>query len=132
MENILNLYKEMRQEFDNLPKNILEETLSKAKESFPIGSIINVIGTTYVGEVVRYNERQSGFYPGYRYPIYVKIIHATHDPHNAVGMTFEYSLDNVNHTDLCEIAYVDVFLNDPPRFPENEEYMTHYNDWLNL
>lgn len=132
MENIINLYKEMRHECISLPKNTLEETLNKAKELFPIGSVVNVIGTTYVGEVVQYNERDFGFYPGYRYPVYVKIIYATRDPHNAVGMTFEYSLDNICHADSIEIAYADVFLNNPPRFQNNKEYMSYYNDWLNL
>jgi hypothetical protein len=46
------------------------------------------------GLVERLNTSTRGFYPGGRYPIYVKILTDTR-PVDSVGKTFEYDIDQL-------------------------------------
>lgn len=132
METVLELYKEMKQESDSISAEKFEAIINEAKKIFPIGSIVNINGTGTIGEVVNYNQRKFGFYPGYLYPVLVRFIHVVNDKHNSTGMTFEFSTDQLKIADQFETAYIDVLLNNPPRSSNDELYMKHYNEWVNL
>lgn len=49
--------------------------------------------TSHIGEVVGPNTSDRGFYPGGRFPAYVKILKSGME--SAVGQVFEYGLDQV-------------------------------------
>lgn len=90
MNSLLRLYKEMKQDMST--KEELEVALADAEISFPIGCKVAVLGTGYLAEVVDYNRRLGGFYPGVRYPVIVKIFRSKDRKfRKVVGMKFEYS-----------------------------------------
>lgn len=52
--------------------------------------------TDYIGEIVKLNTSDGGFYPGNRFPIYVKILESTNGKYpEAVGQVFEYDLPQI-------------------------------------
>lgn len=61
-----------------------------------IGKPCKVRYTDHVGIVHGANESTSGFYPGGRFPVYVKITESGCE--EAVGKVFEYSLEQVELT----------------------------------
>jgi hypothetical protein len=74
----------------------LQEKLAFAKQEFPIDAIVKVKYTSYKGVVTGYNMTLGGFYPGERYPVYVKILDDGElggGLHKVVGETFEYSCE---------------------------------------
>lgn len=93
------LMTEMKIEADTNQDN-LQQILSKAKLDFPIGTKVKILNTDYIGEVDHYNESSGGFYPGYRYPIFVKITDCvTLKFKQFIGRTFQYSLDQLQIID---------------------------------
>ena len=88
---LLALHKEMKEKEPSQTE--LEKILVQAKKHFPIGATVDVNCTSHFGEVVGYNERTGGFYPGTRFPVYVKI--TLSDMERAIGQTFEYGLDQL-------------------------------------
>jgi len=75
---------------------LLEETIEKAKKKLSVGKTVRIIGTGYTGIVKGFNERLGGFYPGVRYPIFVKIIYSKNEKFKeAEGQTFEYGIDQL-------------------------------------
>jgi hypothetical protein len=70
--------------------------LQLARERYPVGTPVKVLWTQYTGVVYGHNERLGGFYPGVRYPIYVRIT-ATGNPkfEEAVGKVYEYGMDQM-------------------------------------
>ena len=61
-----------------------------------IGNPVKVMGTSYKGVIHSCNKAQGGFYPGIRYPVYVRITE-TDDAifECAIGQVFEYELDQI-------------------------------------
>lgn len=62
------------------------------------GKLVQINGTNMYGYVKELNTSTRGFYPGYRYPIYVKICKDERTEFSALGKTFEYSLDQLKPT----------------------------------
>ena len=74
----------------------LRVILDRAKLTFPISSVVEVLNTGYTARVVRYNTRLGGFYPGIRYPIMVELLTSEDEKfQSSVGMIFEYSMDQL-------------------------------------
>jgi hypothetical protein len=71
----------------------LHEVLAKAEKDFPIETLVLVKYTPYKGVVHGYNKMLGGFYPGVRYPVFVKITDDGDGLHKVVGQVFEYSLE---------------------------------------
>lgn len=93
-ESVLRLVKELGpQPGEEAQLNAL---LQLARERYPVGTPVKVLWTSYTGVVHGHNERLGGFYPGVRYPVYVRIT-STEDPKfaEAVGRVFEYGLDQM-------------------------------------
>lgn len=81
-----------------------EEGPSKEQVDFFIenqGKVVTIKGTSMTGLVERLNTSTRGFYPGSRYPIYVKILTDTR-PVDSVGRTFEYDIDQLEVISLGE------------------------------
>ena len=80
-------------------KGASEEGPTKEQIDFFIenqGKIVAIKGTNMSGLVERLNTSTRGFYPGGRYPIYVKILTDERtNHHNSVGETFEYGIDQL-------------------------------------
>jgi hypothetical protein len=77
-----------------------EEVVDEAKAYCQEGDWVNVFSTSYIGKVVGFNERTSGFYPGDRYPVFIKIIKdISGNKNGAEGCTFEYGLYFVKKLD---------------------------------
>lgn len=88
--------------------NALSSLLNSLGESDPIpteviafvesniGKPVNVLHTAYKGVIHSCNKSQRGFYPGVRFPVYVRITNSR-DPkfEKAIGSVFEYSLDQI-------------------------------------
>lgn len=64
------------------------------------GKVVIIKGTGMSGIVTRLNTSTRGFYPGGRYPIYVKILTDNRTEHNSVGQTFEYDIDQLEVTNI--------------------------------
>lgn len=54
---------------------------------------VKVLGTEHIGTITELNEAKGGFYPGSRYPIFVKIEESGNQA--AIGDLFEYDLDQL-------------------------------------
>ena len=81
-----------------------EEGPTKEQVDFFIenqGKVVTIKGTSMTGLVERLNTSTRGFYPGGRYPIYVKILTDTR-PVDSVGRTFEYDIDQLEVMELGE------------------------------
>lgn len=74
----------------------LEKALAEVTAIFKVGDIVRVKDTSYIGVIHRFNTSLGGFYPGVRYPIFVKIT-KSEDPKWATvaGSVFEYELNQV-------------------------------------
>lgn len=57
-----------------------------------IGKKVSIKGTDYTGVIDRINKSTTGFYPGHRFPYYVKIDEGCG---KASGQVFEYAEDQV-------------------------------------
>lgn len=88
------LKKELQPQHDE--EKLLEGILHSVKQKFSVGQIVTIKDTGYTGVVTGFNECLGGFYPGVRYPIFVKIT-KSEDPNfeRAVGCIFEYSENQV-------------------------------------
>jgi hypothetical protein len=72
---------------DEIP--IPPELLEALKEDYPIGKkiILCLAGGNHDGEILGYNVKDSGFYPGVRYPVLIKRYFD--------DQIFEYGLDQI-------------------------------------
>jgi hypothetical protein len=86
---VYDLYKEMNSKSDGGPSPQARAFFEKNQ-----GKKCKVKFTSHEGIVHRLNESTSGFYPGGRFPIYVKITNG-----EAAGQVFEYDLDQVEVTE---------------------------------
>ena len=89
-DSVADLYKQI--------KGVNEEGPTEEQVKFFIeneGKTVTIKGTSMTGLVVELNTSTRGFYPGGRYPIYVKILTDTRTEHNSVGQTFEYGIDQL-------------------------------------
>lgn len=61
-----------------------------------VGRGVRVLGTCYEGIIYSCNKAESGFYPGSRFPVFVKITKSS-DPlfDTSIDTVFEYSLDQI-------------------------------------
>lgn len=111
----------------------LDEVLKLAKQSFPIGSMVEVRWTGYTGEIVGYRSNLGGLYPAVEFPVNIKIITCTHDKFKkAIGSIFEYKLDQLFRLDFLEQAYEDVLNLRAPSISDDPEYIRCFNYWFNL
>lgn len=82
----------------DVEKHVQEAELSAIlhEPEFNLGDCVCVTHTSYVGTVVGYNRRYGGFYPGIRYPYFIRI-DISGSPHfqEAVGQIFEYSAERL-------------------------------------
>lgn len=88
-DKVADLYKQI--------KGVNEEGPTEEQVKFFIeneGKVVSIKGTNMTGLVVRLNTSTRGFYPGGRYPIYVKILSDTRQV-DSVGRTFEYGIDQL-------------------------------------
>ena len=95
-EKVADLYKQIN--------GAREEGPSKEQVDFFLenrGKVVAIKGTSMTGLVERLNTSTRGFYPGGRYPIYVKILTDTR-PVDSVGRTFEYDIDQLEVMELGE------------------------------
>ena len=95
-EKVADLYKQIN--------GASEEGPTKEQVDFFIenqGKVVTIKGTSMTGLVERLNTSTRGFYPGGRYPIYVKILTDTR-PVDSVGRTFEYDIDQLEVMELGE------------------------------
>ena len=95
-EKVADLYKQIN--------GASEEGPTKEQVDFFIenqGKVVAIKGTSMTGLVERLNTSTRGFYPGGRYPIYVKILTDTR-PVDSVGRTFEYDIDQLEVMELGE------------------------------
>ena len=95
-EKVADLYKQIN--------GASEEGPTKEQVDFFIenqGKVVAIKGTNMTGLVERLNTSTRGFYPGGRYPIYVKILTDTR-PVDSVGRTFEYDIDQLEVMELGE------------------------------
>jgi len=61
-----------------------------------IGKSVNVLHTAYKGVIHSCNKSQRGFYPGVRFPVYVRITETGNSKfEKAIGSVFEYGLDQI-------------------------------------
>lgn len=136
-DSVLDIYKALKPQMGESEE--LEIIIKQAAEMFPSNTFVEVFGTDYVGEVVSYNKKLGGFYPGVRYPVNVKIIHSPSERFKtAIGKVFECTFDNLNVIDANTLAFHDV-LNDYPKRThfDNQnyvinEYLKYYDEWLTL
>ncbi len=57
---------------------------------------VKVLGTSYKAVIHACNKSSKGFYPGIRYPVYVKITETSDERfNNAIGCIFEYGLEQI-------------------------------------
>lgn len=76
----------------------LEKVLALVTAVFKVGDIVHVKGTSYIGVIHGFNTSLGGFYPGVRYPIFVKITKSENPKRaNVPGSVFEYDLSQVVH-----------------------------------
>ena len=76
----------------------LEILLAEVTAVFKVGDIVHVKGTSYIGVIHGFNTSLGGFYPGVRYPIFVKITKSENPKRaNVPGSVFEYDLTQVVH-----------------------------------
>ena len=95
-EKVADLYKQIN--------GASEEGPTKEQVDFFIenqGKVVTIKGTSMTGLVERLNTSTRGFYPGGRYPIYIKILTDIR-PVDSVGRTFEYDIDQLEVMDLGE------------------------------
>ena len=71
------------------------------------GKVVTIKGTSMTGLVERLNTSTRGFYPGGRYPIYVKILTDERtNQFNAIGKKLEYDIDQLEVMELGEQKWV--------------------------
>lgn len=93
-ESVLNLVKALGPKPGEAEQ--LAALLQIARERYPVGAPVKVLWTSYTGVVHGHNERLGGFYPGVRYPIYVRITACEDEKfQKAVGSVFEYGMDQM-------------------------------------
>ena len=97
-EKVADLYKQIN--------GAREEGPSKEQVDFFLenrGKVVAIKGTSMTGLVERLNTSTRGFYPGGRYPIYVKILTDERtNQFNAVGKKLEYDIDQLEVMHLGE------------------------------
>lgn len=86
-DQVYQLYKEIQGERDAPAPEVVELV-----ESWK-GKKCKIKHTSHIGEVVGPNTSEHGFYPGGRFPVYVKILESGME--SAVGQKFEYGLEQV-------------------------------------
>lgn len=96
-EDVYKLYKDLQGNKDAPAPEIIELVTSW------IGRTCKIKWTSHIGEIVGANTSDRGFYPGGRFPVYVKITASGME--KAIGSTFEYGLDqielDVSKPDTC-------------------------------
>lgn len=97
--NEYNRYQELKHQLTPLynEQEQLDSLLMDARKKFPIGAKVKILHTGYTGEVVSYNNRLGGFYPGVRYPVCVRITYSekVEFRERAVGSIFEYGMEQL-------------------------------------
>ena len=89
IETLSSILKDM-DDNDSVPNDVV------AFIEINIGKPVKVLGTSYKGVIRSCNKAQGGFYPGVRYPVYVRITE-TDDARfqSIIGKSFEYGLDQI-------------------------------------
>lgn len=90
-DQVADLYKSLKGTGDGPPSPQVVELVTSW-----IGKPCKVKHTSHLGVVHGVNTSSSGFYPGSRFPVYVKITES--GMKDAVGSVFEYDLDQVEIT----------------------------------
>lgn len=91
-DSVYDLYKSLQNAGDAAPAPEIVKFIEDR-----IGKPCKVKSTSHIGVVHGVNMASRGFYPGSRYPIFVKITESTHE--RAIGDVFEYELDQVEIQD---------------------------------
>lgn len=86
-EDIYKLYKDLQGNKDAPAPEVIELVTSW------IGRECKIKCTSHTGVITGANTSDRGFYPGGRFPVYVKITASGMD--KAIGSTFEYGLDQI-------------------------------------
>ncbi len=86
-DDVYKLYKDLQGNKDAPTPEVIELVNSW------VGRTCKIKWTSHIGEIVGANTSDRGFFPGGRYPVYVKITASGME--NAVGSTFEYGLDQI-------------------------------------
>jgi hypothetical protein len=86
-DEIYKLYKDLQGERDAPTPEVIELVTNW------IGRTCKIKYTSHIAEITGPNTSDRGFYPGGRFPVYVKIIKSGME--NAIGSRFEYSLDQI-------------------------------------
>lgn len=76
-----NLYKALNECSEGAPNEAQKEWVESN-----LNKRVKIKGTDHEGYILRLNKASSGFYPGGRYPVIVKL---------DIGYTFEYGIDSV-------------------------------------
>lgn len=129
MESVVDLFKEMALKAPS-QKNV-DEMIALAKENFSIGEEVEIVGTSYIGKVTNFNTRTHGFYPGDRYPVFVKIIRilSPPSPNTAkIGDIFEYGIDQLTSMRMLEQTYND-YLNGIGPQSSSIQYLKCWKIW---
>lgn len=89
-------------QLNKLHKSLQNENDAPSQELIDyVNSIVNrkckIKATSHKGIIVRANLSTCGFYPGGRYPAYVRITESGME--KAIGNTYEYSLDQIELID---------------------------------
>lgn len=87
-DDVYKLYKDLQGERDAPTPEVIELVTSW------IGRECNVKYTSHKGIITAANTSDRGFYPGGRFPVYVKITSSGME--KAIGQTFEYGLDQID------------------------------------
>lgn len=90
-EDVYKLYKDLQGNKDAPAPEVIELVTSW------IGRACKIKHTSHTGIITDVNTSDCGFYPGGRYPAYVKITES--GMKEAIGCTFEYGLDQIELID---------------------------------
>ena len=87
-EDVYKLFKDLQGEKDAPTPEVIELVTSW------IGRTCKIKYTSHTGIITGANTSEHGFYPGGRFPVYVKITASGME--KAIGSTFEYGLDQID------------------------------------
>jgi hypothetical protein len=86
---------------DTKSSSELNKILDPLRNLFIEGDIVDIVCTSYIGEFIGFNTKQGGLYPGWRYPLLVKIISSTNKRFDrCVGSVFEYTTEFIYHKEI--------------------------------
>jgi hypothetical protein len=93
LDQVCELVKSLSNSSDRPSDEDIQKIFAEAQRRFKPRDLVKIDHTDYVGTIAGYNTSTGGFYPGWRFPVYVKIDGSCFE--DKESRTFEYVLDQV-------------------------------------